>query len=291
MEIFVKNQSSGVEFVIKTREVCRIGTACVFEVFGVTATTRQTKNGYCLILSSSDSKTWKPVVEKLFKTKLNLRGAGLEIRLDDQSKQAVEEVKEMLTKQQEELVVLYNKEASEQPLQWIMYDFLDWGDYTINHEREIRGVRAPMKHWGEKYEVTEKNYRFWNKDIGNYEELWNEKIKALNEGKVTSSSSFAISEESVKFWINAYNDIQQEKAQKEAEKQQAKKRAGEKALAEREAKFYEAKETGKPVILSSCFLSNNDIPKQYRDDDSDMGHLITYAMPDGSTTEHFSHSY
>lgn len=56
-------------------------------------------------------------------------------------------------------------------------------------------------------------------------------------------------------------------------------------------KFDEAKRTGKPVVLSQIFLTGDDIPKQFRDDDSDMGHLIQYAMPDGSTTEEFLHAY
>ena len=74
---------------------------------------------------------------------------------------------------------------------------------------------------------------------------------------------------------------------KEAEKKE--KEA--KREAEKQAKFAQAKATGKPVELHSIFLTGSDIPRKYRDEDSDMGHLIVYAMPDGTTSEGFSHAY
>jgi seryl-tRNA synthetase len=70
---------------------------------------------------------------------------------------------------------------------------------------------------------------------------------------------------------------------------EAKKEADAKAA--RQAKFDEAKSTGKRVLLSQYFLSGNDIPRRYRDEDSDMGHLCTWANPDGTTCESFSHAY
>lgn len=57
------------------------------------------------------------------------------------------------------------------------------------------------------------------------------------------------------------------------------------------AKFAEATRTGKPVQIYSTFLAGNAIPKNYRDQDSDMGHLVCFAMPDGSTSEEFYHSH
>lgn len=69
----------------------------------------------------------------------------------------------------------------------------------------------------------------------------------------------------------------------------AKKEADTKAA--RQAKFDEAKATGKRVLLSQYFMSGNDIPRRYHDEDSDMGHLCTWANPDGTTSESFSHAY
>lgn len=60
---------------------------------------------------------------------------------------------------------------------------------------------------------------------------------------------------------------------------------------ERQAKFDEAKRTGKAVVLDREFFSGSQIPREFREPDSDMGNLITYAMPDGSTKQEFSHSY
>ncbi len=70
---------------------------------------------------------------------------------------------------------------------------------------------------------------------------------------------------------------------------EAKKEADAKAA--RQAKFEEAKVTGKRVLLSQYFMSGNDIPRRHRDEDSDMGHLCTWANPDGTTSESFSHAY
>jgi hypothetical protein len=58
-----------------------------------------------------------------------------------------------------------------------------------------------------------------------------------------------------------------------------------------EAIFEQAKVTGERVILSQIFLSGSNIPRRYCDDESDMGHLITWANPDGTTSESFSHAY
>jgi hypothetical protein len=55
--------------------------------------------------------------------------------------------------------------------------------------------------------------------------------------------------------------------------------------------FATAKATGIRQALSSIFLAGTQIPKKYRDDDSDMGNLIVWALPNGKTIETFSHAH
>ena len=58
-----------------------------------------------------------------------------------------------------------------------------------------------------------------------------------------------------------------------------------------EVKKSEAISTGKNVEIYSIFLSNDSIPRKYRNEDSDMGHLIEYFDKNGERKETFSHSY
>ena len=83
-----------------------------------------------------------------------------------------------------------------------------------------------------------------------------------------------------------------EKGQKSKEENinaAAKKEADAKAACE--AKFNEAKATGKRVLLSECFVSGSNIARKYREEDSDMGTICKWANPDGTTSESFSHAY
>lgn len=106
--------------------------------------------------------------------------------------------------------------------------------------------------------VDERNLINWNMDWDSFEET------ELNFGWLRKESE------------KIQNEINSKKEQKENE---------------RKAIFEEAKKTNKPVELYRYFLSDQQIPYQHRVPDSDMGHLIGYAMPDGSVKEEFNHAY
>ena len=78
-------------------------------------------------------------------------------------------------------------------------------------------------------------------------------------------------------------------ASKLQEEREAKEEA---SKAEREAKFEEAARTGKKVLLESRFVAGNMVPKRFRHiPDNDMGHVHTWALPNGKVRETFSPSH
>ena len=183
----------------------------------------------------------------------------------------------------------YDNRAKEMPIWFEMYDFFDWGDYTINSEREIRVFRKPLPEDSvEKVLVI--SYKLWNMSDEEMAEEWRNDFTGTG-GQVGNGSSIVIAEELARKWITKWSEVQDEIHRKHEEE---KRIAEEKRLAEEKRRsdcFEEAKRTGKKVVLHSIFLSGDDIPYRFRDDDSDMGHLITYAMPDGTTKDEFSHAY
>lgn len=175
-----------------------------------------------------------------------------------------------------------------QPKQYVRYDFLDWGDYAINHEREILLCREPLPDEGDALIIVETVANLWNSRIGGYEEEW--KSMTGMPRKVGNYREdlglLEITREEAEKWIARAEEATEKEAVAAAEKEAAKKAAAEVA-----AKFEQARATGEKVMIESCFLIGDDIPRKYRDEDSDMGHIIRWAMPDGSTKETFSHSY
>jgi hypothetical protein len=74
-------------------------------------------------------------------------------------------------------------------------------------------------------------------------------------------------------------------AEKEARTKQRQDEWEKRATEQRQAKFAQARETGKPVILAQWMSDDCDLP------DCGMDNVIEYAMPDGSTQTTRYHSY
>ena len=114
-----------------------------------------------------------------------------------------------------------------------------------------------------------------------------EMAKELDEQGKTDFRSEGYPGESDMVWTVTYGELKEKYNKLKSEKDEEKKKVEE----EEKQKFEEAKKTGEPVVLSSVFLTGESIPYQYREKDSDMGTLVTYAMPDGSEKEQFNHTY
>lgn len=252
----------------------------------VNPTIRQEQKALCISSLNLKGET-KKQIEDFFGVKVNSKSDILLV-ITDESYSLIEKVQKDFDLEVEEWRADYNKRAAELPVWHEMYDFLDWGDYTINSEREIRVFRKPLpEDRGE--EVLVIAYQLWNMSDGVMTEEWQKDFK--ESGGSGDNNSVAISEELAKKWIEKHAEIQREIQRKRDEKnriEEEKRVAEEKRRAEC---FAEAKRTGQKVILHTYFLSGDDIPRRFRDDDSDMGTLITYAMPDGSVKEEFSHSF
>lgn len=163
-----------------------------------------------------------------------------------------------------------------------------FGDYNITEERYVAIVRKNLR--AEGWVVVEIVARFDEK-IGAFKDEWYAMIKNSPALTVAGGDFWEISKEDAHLWVNRAEQMKAAEAEEAASKQAARDAEKVKAAEERAAKFEEAKQTGKPVLLGKYFLSGSDIPKQYREEESDMGHLCVFAMPDGSTKEEFSHSY
>lgn len=178
-----------------------------------------------------------------------------------------------------------------QPRVYARWDFLDMGDYAINQEREILECREPLPEEMQTLKVVRTVASLWNDRIGEYGDEW----KAI-QGEKREVGNYVfplviISEAEARKWQARAEEADNAAAKAKEEKEAKRKAAEESRQADRAAKFAQAKKTGEKVLLDSFFISGSEIPRRFRDEDSDMGHLCQWAMPDGTVTETFSHSY
>lgn len=178
------------------------------------------------------------------------------------------------------------------PVRYYMYDSFDWGDYTSDKIRKIKLVRDRLEDetHGLREGIVVKELILNNSRIGQYEGEWNESIKALG-GDINDSKMHLMDEELIEKWQGIFNSILSKEVQEGEAKEKAKREAEEAEKARYVACFKEAEETCKPVLLYSTFLQGDQIPRRMRDEDSDMGSLKVYAMPDGTRVEKFFHAY
>jgi len=239
--------------------------------------------------------TQKQQILSFFKENFNVAlksNANTVILLTDKSYADVELLKADFEKRKREYIAKRNQLIDELPVKYYMYDSFDWGDYTSDKIRKIKVLRDKLydENYGSKEGIVVKEYNFNNKSIGNYEAEWIADLKKTG-GKENDSKLYEIPAEFAQKWIDIHIELINIELAKEAEEQKLRAEAAEREEQRKKACFEEAKETDKPVLLYSYFLSGSQIPRKFRDEDSDMGNLLTYAMPDGSIKERFSHAY
>lgn len=248
----------------------------------------QIKDGKKTMYVNPLNKDLKNYIEKNFNQKIS-KNKDTFVVLSDDSWNKIEEIQKQFEKNKQKYYEDLAERAKKMPLHYFMHENLDWGDYITNLEHDIivyRDALPEEKKLGrDKIEVN--RYSLWNRDIDDFKDEWLKDLKKIG----LSSGKVEIDEKLAKKWINNWKKLQDKKEQeKKAKEEKAKEK---KAKEEKRIKqcFEEAKRTGKPVKLYSYFLSGNDIPKKYRDEDSDMGDLVVYAMPDGTKKEKFFHAY
>jgi hypothetical protein len=179
---------------------------------------------------------------------------------------------------------------AQQPTYFVMFDFLDYGDYRITYERYIRKMRKALQSETNDKQVI--SYSLSDSRIGDRLEEWENDFKSGQENTKTGFvNTVDISDEVAQKWINYHQEVfLKESEAKEQERKQKEEKIAALKL-ERENKFKEAKETNKPVILEQYTCHEDDLPKHMREDESDMVTVYVYAMPDGSEKEEISHCY
>jgi hypothetical protein len=290
--ISVVHKNSGKEILVNLIEKYgKHNSHLNFESFNVFVDFEIVSSKKCIIIDTFKLKKCAKELGEFFNTTIKTN-ARLCIEITDESWDKISEIKTIFDTNVKDFIYDYEKRAAEMPTWFEVWDFYDMGDYSINYERAIEIWREPLPE--EKAEkVHVKSYSFWNSKIGNHGQEWNKDFGEMvdgmcNDGKPNSAK---ISEELAKKWINIHREIELE-LEAEAKKKEDKKVDDKKKEEDRiSACLLKAKETNEPVELYSVFLSGTDIPRQFRDEDSDMGTLVTYINPDGTRKEKFHHAY
>lgn len=256
-----------------------------FKLFGEVVEFHIVENRKSLVVNTFQLKKVEKQINAFFNTKIKTN-ARLCIVVTDQSWDEIQEEIAVFETENTAYLEDFHKRANEMPVRYEAYDLFDMGDYAVNNEREIVAYRDPLPEEGDG-PIRQKVYGFWNSGISTYVKEWKSDFPELNE----AGTSIEISNELAEKWINIHDSIKNEAEKVEAEKAEIRESKRQEEAERVAACFAEAKATQKPVVLFSCFISGNDIPKQFRDEDSDMGNIITYAMPDGSQKEMFHHSH
>lgn len=214
------------------------------------------------------------------------------ITITDDSYSKLEQIRANFSKEVEDFNADFEARASKMNKFYVMYKFLDYTDYAINDVREIRVYREAMS--DENIDkVLVKTYKLDNLSDENlrkeFDNDFNSAESLLNETEVR------INEKVAEKWINVCKNKQNEIKLAEERKRTAQMLDLQKIEEEKESKkrdaLRKAIETGKKVVIASYFIQGNDIPKKFRESDSDMGEYVIYAMPDGSIKEDFIHAY
>lgn len=290
-EIQVTNKSTGKTFaVICEAAISDRGNCRVFYRVFEAACSMEIKSGIKnLYISEYEMKKAKKAVESFFNVKLS--NTPVQISITDESWNTLKDFEAEAIERANKLKAEYQAKIDAQPRKYARYDFLDWGDYKITQERKIFQVYLSLD--SDRWVIEETIANLNDSRIGEYSDEWEaitgESIKVGNYRD--DLGIIEVSEDEALKWVGRSVEANQKAENEKAEKERIKAEKEAAAKAERQAKFDQAKKTGKPVLLYSTFVTNNDIPRQYRDEDSDMGHLNVYAMPDGTTSESFSHAY
>mgnify|MGYP000919815800 CR=1 FL=1 len=239
------------------------------------------------------SPKWNPNLIKYVMKNfgISMPKGNVYIELTDASWDIIEQERAEYEQEEKAYSSDLKKRGNMMPVKYYLHNCVDWGDYTDNIERSIDVYREGLPEEKElkHEEVHIISYNLWNKDIEGHEEEWKSDCNTVGINDCISKVEISIT--LAEKWILIWQQVQDKKEKEAAEKKRvaAEKKAAEEARVKR--CFEEAKETGKPVVLHSIFLSGDDIPKRFRDDDSDMGSLVTYAMPDGTAKDRFHHAY
>lgn len=193
--------------------------------FGCIATPDEVNNR--LRLSEYDYKTWSPLVEKMFGTKLKKGGVQISILPTDMVQ--IENWKSECRAEAEAVKAAWEARCEAAPKRYAAWDFLDWGDYNITHQRRIVEFRqdfAEPTKWVDHKTILTAN----DGDIADRSEAWAAIVAREKSG--LGEHYRDMSAEEVAEWA-AWGIARSEAAAQEAAKQQAAKEAAQKIAAEK----------------------------------------------------------
>ncbi len=252
------------------------------------------ENRKCLKISKYAilQKEVRLALERTLNCKLPANG-DIYITITDDSYSKLEQIRANFSKEVEDFNADFEARASKMNKFYVMYKFLDYTDYAINDIREIRVYREAMS--DENIDkVLVKTYKLDN--------LSDENLRKEFDNDFNSAESLSLNDKEVKIsekvaekWINVSENKENEIKVAEESKKTAQMLDLQKIEEEKESKkrdsLRKAIETGEKVVIVSYFLQGNDIPKKFKELDSDMGEYVIYAMPDGTIKEEFIHAY
>ena len=240
----------------------------------------------CLSIKSVFYKEFKAPVERFFATTLRKQNLGIEI--NDKTYQQGLQVIKQAARQAQQLSQEHNERALNQPVFYLMYDFQNWGDYVISHERTITKMREALPQ--ESGDQVVAIYSFLDASIHDKAQEWREDLKAQGIAEKVGESKRIPSGLAEK-WIAYRSEFAERERHAEQQEQAVRQHKMQQQEEERLAKFAQAKSSGKPVLLYQTVCHEDDLPVSLREDESDIVHVYGYAMPDGTTKEEYSHCY
>ena len=145
-----------------------------------------------LYISQSDVKAHHAYLEKTFAAKINKKASlNIGILPCTEYYRFVDYFNMDIARDKKQ----FEQDEKEQPVFYVAHDFFDYGDYSINQEREIRVMREPMLKWGEEIPQARIAYKLWNDMIGNKAQEWRDMYAALPDNKI-------MREDVARCWIN-----------------------------------------------------------------------------------------
>ncbi|KAA6329768.1 hypothetical protein EZS27_021454 [termite gut metagenome] len=266
-----------------------------FRLFGRQISNGTEKDGNkCIEISKYDiaKENFKKAVEDALDVKLSKNGSVF-LRITDESYQALQDEYENFKTQDNTNKATALAKAANYEHYYFMKNGIYRGDYSCDVERHIEIWRkaTPEEQETSKGMVNILIVTFNNASIRDKEAEWEEDMKLV--GSTYEGKAIQISKELADKWLKTHTSLLEITLREKHEKEEKAALAREAREKEKARIFALAKSTGKPQLLYSSFVSGDDVPKwvHKKYDDNDMGELVIYAKPDGTTEEDFIPSY
>lgn len=221
-------------------------------LLGVPAYVEETNQGPALAITADDVKKHLQVIESFLGAKIPARqGAKILLVSAEPYHTAAAEFEARIAAMKAD----HAARASVQPVRYVAYDFLDWGDYSINQEREIQEWRPGLPEYGEAKWMRGRCWSFWNTNIGDRQEAWKALLEASPVSEIRADLR-DISPETAGEWIAWTTGENERRAEEKVKKEAAAIEAEQRRLQEKAKLMKEVEENELMIFASAAIYSS-----------------------------------